>query len=104
MTTTIDELLRSSGLPRTEAALPGDLRKFYLHAGQLYATAEATEIVTILGSCVAVCLWDEIAGVGGMNHFLLPEPLGASSPRFAGPAFEELRRQLVLNGARPARR
>jgi chemotaxis protein CheD len=38
-----------------------------------------------------------------MNHFLLPETLGTSSPRFAAPAFEELRRALVLQGARPAR-
>ncbi|MBO9478098.1 chemotaxis protein CheD [Shimia sp. R11_0] len=29
-------------------------------------------MTTILGSCVAACMWDEIAGVGGMNHFLLP--------------------------------
>ena len=28
-------------------------------------------LVTVLGSCVATCLWDDEAGVGGMNHFLL---------------------------------
>ncbi len=32
-----------------------------------------TCIATILGSCVAACLWDSIAGVGGMNHILIPE-------------------------------
>jgi len=26
----------------------------------------------VLGSCVAVCLWDKRRGVGGMNHFVLP--------------------------------
>lgn len=31
-----------------------------------------TVLTTILGSCVAACLWDQEAGVGGMNHFLLP--------------------------------
>jgi len=31
-------------------------------------------LTTILGSCIAACLWDERAGVGGMNHFLLPGP------------------------------
>ena len=31
-------------------------------------------ISTLLGSCVAVCLYDPIAKVGGMNHFLLGEP------------------------------
>ena len=29
-------------------------------------------LTTVLGSCVAACLWDASAGVGGMNHFLLP--------------------------------
>lgn len=29
-------------------------------------------LTTILGSCVAACLRDPIAGIGGMNHFLLP--------------------------------
>ena len=29
-------------------------------------------ITTVLGSCVAACLWDPVAGVGGMNHILLP--------------------------------
>lgn len=31
-----------------------------------------TVLTTILGSCIATCLWDPIAKVGGMNHFLLP--------------------------------
>ena len=30
-------------------------------------------LVTVLGSCVAACIRDPIAGVGGMNHFMLPE-------------------------------
>ncbi len=33
-----------------------------------------TVISTLLGSCVAACLFDPVAHVGGMNHFLLPEP------------------------------
>ena len=39
-----------------------------------YATASDAEtmITTILGSCVSACLWDPVAGVGGMNHILLP--------------------------------
>jgi chemotaxis protein CheD len=44
----------------------------YLHPGQLAVARAPTAIKTILGSCVAVCLWDEQRGVGGMNHFLLP--------------------------------
>jgi len=40
--------------------------------GEFYATTEDEVIVTVLGSCVAACLLDPIAMVGGMNHFMLP--------------------------------
>lgn len=33
-------------------------------------------LTAVLGSCVAACLWDPAAGVGGMNHFLLPRANG----------------------------
>ncbi len=36
------------------------------------ARSENVVLSTLLGSCVAACLWDEQAEVGGMNHFLLP--------------------------------
>lgn len=38
------------------------------------STDPRAELGTVLGSCVAACLFDPIAGVGGMNHFLLAEP------------------------------
>lgn len=41
--------------------------------GQIYVTTRDELITTILGSCVAVCIRDRFTGVGGMNHFLLPE-------------------------------
>ncbi|MBW4057105.1 MAG: chemoreceptor glutamine deamidase CheD, partial [Proteobacteria bacterium] len=37
--------------------------------GQYYATAENNVITTVLGSCVSVCLYDVVNGVGGMNHY-----------------------------------
>ena len=46
-----------------------------IQAGELFATAEPVAITTLLGSCVSVCLYDRSRGVGGMNHFLLPELL-----------------------------
>jgi chemotaxis protein CheD len=54
-------------------------------------------LTTILGSCVAACIRDPVAGVGGMNHFLLPEN------RESGRAFEAERygvhlMELLLNG------
>lgn len=44
----------------------------YLHAGEMHVAESPTAITTILGSCVSVCLFDPVARVGGMNHFLLP--------------------------------
>ncbi|UFS69395.1 histidine kinase [Geomonas sp. RF6] len=43
--------------------------------GEFFATADGTAITTLLGSCVSVCLYDVTSGVGGMNHFMLPEIL-----------------------------
>src|SRR5579862_7121055 len=50
----------------------GVRRRVYLLPGQLHASAEPCQISTILGSCVAVCLFDRTRLTGGMNHFLLP--------------------------------
>ncbi len=52
-------------------------------------------ITTILGSCVATCIWDPMAGVGGMNHILVAQSgSGASRNDFAGVNAMEL----VING------
>lgn len=40
---------------------------------QAVSADEEAVMTTVLGSCVAACLFDPVAGVGGMNHFLLPE-------------------------------
>lgn len=41
--------------------------------GEHYVDSDPNVVLTtILGSCVAACLWDPVAKVGGMNHFLLP--------------------------------
>lgn len=80
--------------PPTVAADPGAAPRLatYLHAGQLTAPSAPTAITTILGSCVAVCLWDATRRQGGMNHYLLPYWSGseASSPRFGNVAVEGL--------------
>ncbi|BDV43641.1 putative chemoreceptor glutamine deamidase CheD 1 [Geotalea uraniireducens] len=47
--------------------------------GEYHATAADTLLVTTLGSCVSVCIRDRINGIGGMNHFMLPE--GEQPPR-----------------------
>lgn len=50
------------------------LRKITLHPGEHRATKEPVLLSTLLGSCVAACLYDREAGVAGMNHFLLAAP------------------------------
>ena len=75
--------------------------------GQHKISARADEmLVTTLGSCIAACIRDPVAGVGGMNHFLLPEvPEGACdsvnvAARYGGTAMELLINHLLGAGAR----
>jgi chemotaxis protein CheD len=74
----------------------------YLAPGRVYASADDVRLTTILGSCVAVCICDEQAGVGGMNHFLLPEGPG-SLPRFGESAVPMLIAELLALGAERSR-
>src|SRR5205085_2681480 len=41
--------------------------------GEYYATDKDMALVTVLGSCVSACLRDRESGIGGMNHFMLPD-------------------------------
>lgn len=41
--------------------------------GEYYVTDLDELIVTVLGSCISACIRDPVCGVGGMNHFLLPD-------------------------------
>lgn len=52
----------------------------YLLPGDLFATKVPHVISTVLGSCVAVCLWDPVLRAGGMNHFMLPSFPGQGEP------------------------
>ena len=76
-------------------------KKYYLHPGRLFVSAEPAAVTMILGSCVAVCLWDESHGIGGMNHYLLPdgEGDGVAAERFAPLALRRLLEQLLELGA-----
>ncbi|SPF81947.1 chemotaxis protein CheD [Pseudoprimorskyibacter insulae] len=58
-------------------------------------------LTTVLGSCVAMCLYDLGAGIGGMNHFLLPERKDTchSDIRFGAHAMELLINALLRCGA-----
>lgn len=57
-----------------------------LNIGDIVASRESAILGTILGSCVSVCLFDEEAGIGGMNHFLLPDVINdIGNPLYCAP-------------------
>jgi len=66
-------------------------------------------IATVLGSCVAACIRDTRLHIGGMNHFMLPEPHSAGSAtnpwllnepaRYGSFAMDRLCSQLIGRGA-----
>ena len=47
--------------------------------GEYYVTDKDEMITTVLGSCISACICDPDMGVGGMNHFMLPEPESVGS-------------------------
>jgi chemotaxis protein CheD len=79
----------------------GGRAKIYLHPGQLFASADGSSVTTILGSCVALCLWDPVSRVGGINHYLLPlwAGSGPSSPRFGDVAVRGLIERVLTLGS-----
>jgi len=74
--------------------------------GEYYVTGRDMVLVTVLGSCVAACIRDKQTGIGGMNHFMLPDnkgdtgnPVGLAG-RYGTYAMELMINQLIKNGAR----
>jgi chemotaxis protein CheD len=60
-------------LPRFPDASGSNHARHYLIPGKIFVAAQPFAISTILGSGVALCLWDSARGIGGANHFMLPE-------------------------------
>jgi chemotaxis protein CheD len=84
-----------------------DIEAAKIGPGEYYYTDQDMLIVTVLGSCISACIRDPVAGVGGMNHFMLPQGAKADmdnpvseSMRYGNYAMEVLINQLMRNGAR----
>ena len=81
--------------------------RVHVGQGEHFITSDPNVVLsTILGSCVAMCLRDPLAGVGGMNHFLLPEGAGAGTDagrRYGAYAMELLINDLLKAGGRRER-
>ncbi|OQW79556.1 MAG: chemotaxis protein CheD [Proteobacteria bacterium ST_bin11] len=82
-----------------------------LMPGDYYVTNQDEMITTVLGSCVAACIWDVVTGVGGMNHFMLPETsksrlndrdeaVVGNASRYGNYAMEHLINAILQNGGK----
>ncbi|MFA6195407.1 MAG: chemotaxis protein CheD [Sulfurimonas sp.] len=73
----------------------------FIHVGQIHVDVAPAAISTVLGSCVSVCLYDKIQGIGGMNHYLLPfwNGNGLQSPKFGNIAIPKLIETMLDRGA-----
>jgi chemotaxis protein CheD len=80
-----------------------DERKIHIVQGEFQVTDDPSLVVsTLLGSCVAACIRDPVAGVGGMNHFLLPgagRDRGREAERYGDYLMELLVNGLMQKGA-----
>lgn len=107
-------------IPTLPEAMPGfeHLRRYWdpvqgcmnvkVLPGEFYVGAQEELVSTVLGSCVSACIHDPVRGIGGMNHFMLPEPRGASdswsstvgrAARYGSDAMEHLINALLKAGA-----
>ncbi|MCG5516144.1 MULTISPECIES: chemoreceptor glutamine deamidase CheD [Ectothiorhodospira] len=74
--------------------------------GEYYVSNRELLMVTVLGSCVGACVRDRLRGIGGINHFMLPDDKRnedsrvGSSMRYGDYAMEILINQLIKLGAR----
>jgi chemotaxis protein CheD len=82
-----------------------DLEAAKILPGEYYVTQRDMVLVTVLGSCVTACIRDRLSGIGGMNHFMLPDarpdqdtPVSASA-RYGAYAMELLINSLLNLGA-----
>jgi chemotaxis protein CheD len=77
-----------------------------LTAGEYFATQKGEVLYTVVGSCIATCIYDAERKIGGMNHFLLPgmihpdEMLSSDVGRYGMFAMELLIGELIKLGAR----
>lgn len=73
----------------------------YLYPAALVAPTIPSIVHTILGSCVAVCLFDPSTKLGGINHYMLPlwNGQGLASPKYGNIAIEKLHQKMINNGA-----
>lgn len=81
------------------AMIDGKYHGVSLMSGECYISSDPEEvIVTILGSCVAACMRDPVTGVGGMNHFLLPDGGNSGNNEPQSARYGVFAMELLING------
>jgi chemotaxis protein CheD len=102
----MDRSLEETLSPNTYYDRDFDINAAKILPGEYYVTARDMVLVTVLGSCVAACIRDRVSGIGGMNHFMLPDSNRDSnnptnvSTRYGTYAMEMMINQLLKMGAR----
>lgn len=72
--------------------------------GEFFVSKDPMIVYTVLGSCISACIRDPVIGVGGMNHFMLPEPTDVAtdswgeSTRYGSFAMESLINEILKRG------
>jgi chemotaxis protein CheD len=106
--TRVSQLERLKSLSRA----PGEASFFYADhhfqydavkvlPGEYFVSSDDIMVMTVLGSCIAACIWDGRVRAGGMNHFMLPEGDGMEGGgRYGSYAMELLINHLLKLGAR----
>jgi chemotaxis protein CheD len=84
--------------PQTPA--PEVIAEVSIWSGQFAVAEVPTRLNTVLGSCIAVCLFDRHRRIGGMNHYLIPT--GGSDGRHGDWSTPELIKNLLASGSRSA--
>lgn len=75
----------------------------FIHVGQIHIDRAPSAISTVLGSCVAVCLYDERLQLESMNHYLLPfwNGNGLQTPRFGNISIPKMIESMIAHGSSP---
>ena len=74
----------------------------YLYPSTIFVKKDRHKVVTVLGSCVSVCLYDSVLKIGGINHHMLPlwNGDGLATPKFGNVALEKLIKAMELLGCK----
>lgn len=76
--------------------------RYYLKPGYIFSTLEPAMVMTVVGTCVAVCLHDKRLKSGGMNHFFFPRAgrREKTTPQYGNVAVSALIKMMIQQGSR----